>query len=343
MDTNTHAHAWHCPHTEALILRPTIYAQICIHIHTHVYKRIHINIHTHMHIYTYIHVRTHTHVHIYTHTHTKCIYERTQARLERRRARGCCRRRKPCTSLSFNTIKPHFAPAMLELHCTHFLRHQHPSTPRSLFPTYPRTVRKNGPLRNCRKIRGKAEVQQSPSRWARTATQNLKPEHDQCDCSRRNKKSMRNNKTPQQPITQSRQRGAQTTSAHLHWCGADAPRSWPTHVAGRKGNCPKRGYIFAIFSGFLVWQVWLWYPHGRPVHHPGTQPYQSCSVYYLLVLVVYTSCFGCVCVCVCSCVYVLLFVCHFSGLVFNLFWFCMHVFVEIDLRVTWCAAVCAPF
>jgi len=32
------------------------------------------------------------------------------------------------------------------LHCTHFLKHQYPSTPRPLFPTYPRTVR--GPRAN---------------------------------------------------------------------------------------------------------------------------------------------------------------------------------------------------
>ena len=76
-----------------------------------------------MHIYTYIHVRTHTHIHIYTHTRTKCIYERTQARLERRRgserARSCCRRRKLCTFLSFDAIKAHFAPPMQGLHCTY--------------------------------------------------------------------------------------------------------------------------------------------------------------------------------------------------------------------------------
>jgi len=119
------------------------------HIHTHVFKRIHIHIHTHMHIYTNIHVRTYTHTHIYTHTHTKCTYAVTQARLERQRdsdrARGWCRRGKPCTSLSFDAIKPHLATPMLGLHCTHFLRHQYPSTPHPLFPTYPRTVRKNGP------------------------------------------------------------------------------------------------------------------------------------------------------------------------------------------------------
>jgi len=170
------------------------------HTNTHVYKRIHIHIHTHMHIHTYIHVRTRTHIHMYTHTHPQCTYESMQARLERRRgserARSCCRHRKPCTSLSFDAIKPHLVSPMQGLHCTHCLRHQYPSTPHPLFPTYPRTVRKNGPLRSCRKIRGKAEVQQNPSRWARRTSS---PENDQCDCSRRNERSMRNNKTRNSP------------------------------------------------------------------------------------------------------------------------------------------------
>ena len=177
MHTHTYAHE----HTCACMTPSTRWStdtetqNLCTNMHTHtrthVYKRIDIHIHTHMHIYTYIHVRTHTHIHIYTHTHTKCTYERTQARLERRHGSDCagswCRRRKPCTSLSFNAIKPHLAPPMLGLHCTHFLRHQYLSTPHPLFPTYPRIVRKNGPLRSFRKIRGKATVQQSPSRWAR--------------------------------------------------------------------------------------------------------------------------------------------------------------------------------
>jgi len=109
------------------------------------YKRIDVQIHTHMHIHTYIHVCTRTHIHIYTHTHTKCIYGRTQAHLERRRgserARSRCRCKKLCTSFLFDAIKPHFAPPMQGLHCTHFLRHQYPSTPHPLFLTYPRTVR----------------------------------------------------------------------------------------------------------------------------------------------------------------------------------------------------------
>ena len=102
-------------------------------------------IHTHMHIYTYIHVRAYTHIQIYTHTHTKCTYERTQAHLERRRGsereRSRCRRRKPCTSLSFAAIKPHLAPPMQGLQSTHFLKHQYPSTSHPLCSTHPRTVR----------------------------------------------------------------------------------------------------------------------------------------------------------------------------------------------------------
>ena len=80
MHTNAHAHAWHSPHAEALILRPTIYVQICIHIHIHmcINAYIYIYIHTcisyiwymsaHIHTYTYIHthiqyVQMHTHKH----------------------------------------------------------------------------------------------------------------------------------------------------------------------------------------------------------------------------------------------------------------------------------------
>ena len=102
-------------------------------------------IYIHTCIYVHIYMSAHIHTYTYIHTHTKCTYERTQARLERRRgserARSCCRRRKLCTSLSFDAIKPLFAPPMQGVHCTHFLKHQYPSTPHPLFPTYPRTVR----------------------------------------------------------------------------------------------------------------------------------------------------------------------------------------------------------
>jgi len=103
------------------------------------YKYIHACIHIHIYMSAYIHTYT------YIHTHTKCTDERTQERLERRRGservRSRCRERKLCTSLSFDAIKPHFAPPMQGLHCTHFLKHPYPSTPHPLVPTYPRTVR----------------------------------------------------------------------------------------------------------------------------------------------------------------------------------------------------------
>ena len=60
------------------------------------------------------------------------------------------------------------------------------------------------------------------------------------------------NKTPQQPITQSRQHGAQTTSAHLYWCGADPSGPWPAPVASHGGNCPERIHIFTILAGLHI-------------------------------------------------------------------------------------------
>jgi len=145
MHTNAHAHTWHRPHAEALILRPTIYAQICIHIHIHMCINAYIYLYIHTCIYIHIYMSAHIHTYTYIHTHTKCTYVRTQARLERRcgsdHARSWCRRKKPCTFFAFDAIKPHLAPPMLGLHCTHFLRHQYPSTPHALFPTYLRTVR----------------------------------------------------------------------------------------------------------------------------------------------------------------------------------------------------------
>ena len=35
----------------------------------------------------------------------------------------------------------HLAPPMLGLHCTHFLRHEYPSTPHPFFPIFPKIIR----------------------------------------------------------------------------------------------------------------------------------------------------------------------------------------------------------
>ena len=62
MHTNTHVHALHHPHAEALIPRPTIHAQICIHIHIHmcINAYIYIYIHACTYIYIYMSALIHT-------------------------------------------------------------------------------------------------------------------------------------------------------------------------------------------------------------------------------------------------------------------------------------------
>ena len=103
------------------------------YIHTCIY--IHIYMSAHVHTYTYIHTHIHVHVHTYTYIHTHMYIL-----CDSERARSRCRERKLWKSLSFDAIKPLFAPPTQGLHCTHFLKHQYPSTPHPLFPTYPRTV-----------------------------------------------------------------------------------------------------------------------------------------------------------------------------------------------------------
>jgi len=210
--TYTHMHTHTCAHenTCACMTPSTRWStdtkthHLCTnmhtHTHTHVHKRIDVQIHTHMHIYTYIHVHIHTHIHIYTHTHTKRIYEHTQARLERQRgserARSCCRSRKLYTSLSFDAIKPHFAPPMQGLHCTHVLQHRYPSS-------------------------GAAE----------RARRNLSPRMVKVTVHEKRRVNEEQPTPASSPSSKSRQRGSQTTPAHLHWCEASPPSSWSTHVA----------------------------------------------------------------------------------------------------------------
>ena len=174
---------------------------------------------------------------------------------------------------------------MLGLHCTHFLRPQYPSTSPPLFTKYPRTVHEprqawfycptlivvqsahhalphsapsllwrssvqlyNGLLRSRRKITGKTAVQQSPSRQARRSPS------PRCGMwlPRGTRGQWKTTKTPQQPITQSWQHGAQTTSAHLYWCGADPSGPWPAPDASHRGHCPERIHMIAILAGIVV-------------------------------------------------------------------------------------------
>ena len=56
-------------------------------------------------------------------------------------------------------------------------------------------------------------------------------------------------------LSASRQRAVQTTSAYLHWCGADPPSSLSTparSLAMPAHGPPKRGHFSAILAGYIV-------------------------------------------------------------------------------------------
>jgi len=185
-----------------------------------------------------------------------------------------CRRRKLSTSLSFDAIKPHFVPPMQGLHCTHFLKHHYPSTPHPLFPTYPRTVREPRAsavlLFYNDQMNRVHNSEEAPRIFTMVSCVGVERLEGKQRCSRAavgehagiqawewprwlfTEKRKVNKKTTKPCNSPSHNHdSAQTTSAHLHWCGADPPSSWPTHVAGHNGHAPKRGYIFTIFAGFL--------------------------------------------------------------------------------------------
>ena len=67
------------------------------------------------------------------------------------------------------------------------------------------------------------------------------------------KRKVNKKTTLQQPTHNHDSAAPRQHPAHVHWCGAqaDPPSSWPTHVAGRRGDPPKQDYISAILAGIL--------------------------------------------------------------------------------------------
>ena len=113
MHTHTYAHAYICtqtrmciddtaPHANASLLRPTIYAQICIHIHIHMY------IHAYVRIYTCIYIHMYMSVHIHTYatqtTPAHLYWCGTFHPIHRRSGRGP---RRSCFEIGF-TFLPFF-------------------------------------------------------------------------------------------------------------------------------------------------------------------------------------------------------------------------------------------
>jgi len=192
------------------------------------------------------------HIHTYTYIHTRKQNVRMNARKHAwndgaaANARGAIADAvKLCMSLSFDAIKPHFAPPMQGLHCTHFLKHQYPSAPHPLFPTYPRTLR--GP-------RASAVLLFYTDQMNRVYSSEEAPRNftmapcvivERLECSRASvgkhagiqarewsrwlftKKRKVNEKTTKPYISPHTMTTAahRQHSAYLHWCGADPPSS----------------------------------------------------------------------------------------------------------------------
>jgi len=182
------------------------HAYACARTRTRAHAHMHVHAHMHACAYVCTHVHTHAHVDVRMHARMyACTHASTPGTTVPQRQGEELMQTPEASHISpVPRNQPHLASPMLGLHCTHFLRPQYPSTPPPLFPIYPRTVHGprqawfycltlivvqsvhhafphsapsqlwrssvqlyNGPLRSCRKIRGKVAVQQSPSRRER--------------------------------------------------------------------------------------------------------------------------------------------------------------------------------
>jgi len=236
------------------------------YIHTCIYLRIYMS--AHIHTYTYIHTRIQN-VHMNARKHA--WNDGTAAN-----ARGAVAEAGAFVRLFRSTQSNHIS----HLQCKDFIvptswKHQYPSTPHPLFPTYPRTVRRprasavllfyadqinrvhsseeaprSFTMAPCVVVERLRESSGAQSR-SRRARRNPSPRMIKGTVDEETKGQWKNDQALHQPITQSecesRQRSTQTTSAHLHWCGPDPSSSWPAQATSHKGHAPKRGYIFAIF------------------------------------------------------------------------------------------------
>ena len=166
--------------------------------HTHVYKleRIDVQIHTHMHIYTYIHVRIHTHIHMYTHIQNVYINTRKHAWNDGAAAnvQGVVADQGSFALLFRSTQSNHISHPQ----CQDFI------VPTSCSTTTPPAVQQNRSTR--------AHRNPSPRMIIVTVQEKQRVNEEQ--------------PTPaSSPSRKSRQRSAQTTPAHLHWCEANPPSS----------------------------------------------------------------------------------------------------------------------
>jgi len=168
--------------------------------HTHVYKRIDVQIHTHAYIYIYACPHTYTHAHIYTHN---AWIDGAAANVQ-----GTVADQGSFALLFRSTQSNHIS----HLQCKDFI--------------VPTSCSTNTP----------AAVQQSRSTRAR---RNPSPRMIKVTVHEKRRVNEEQPTPASSPSRKSRQRSTQTTPAHLHWCGANPPSSWPTQVASSGVDAPK--------------------------------------------------------------------------------------------------------
>jgi len=288
--TRTHTHIYDTTqHAETLTPRLTAYAQICIPIHIHMYIHaykyiytctcIYIHTCTSVHIRTYTHIRCGTqiqHVHMHTRTHAYDESAAATARGADADARSSAHLLRSTQSTTFGTSNartslyplpetpiPLNSPSPLRNIPQHqFADHDEPSF------TVPHWDRQqsarlwrssvqlhNGPLRShsVERLEGNQRYSRAPVR-----------EHADAlawDCIMwpftRNERSAKTNRAPQAAHHTWRQRAAQTTPAHLHWCGAYPPGPWLTQApyswSWRRGGHPEPKLHFCHFRGNALW------------------------------------------------------------------------------------------
>ena len=237
-----------------IYLHTYIYAYIC----TQKHMRMHDTVHTLKHCY---HDPQSMHKYTYIHTHIQNVYINTRKHAWNDGAAanvpGAVADQGSCALLFRSTQLNH----ILHLQCKDFIVPTSCSTntppavhPPSHLHNIPQNSSKlaqlhNGPLRSCRKIGGKAAVQQSCSKRAR---RNPSPKMIKVTVHEETRGQWKKRPNPATAHTQSRQRGEQTTSRSSAlvrgWSTQFIanPRCWPQRP------CPETRLHFCHFPAVVV-------------------------------------------------------------------------------------------
>jgi len=167
---------------------------------------------THTCIYIHVYMSAHIHIYTYIHTHIQNVYMNAREHAWNDGAAANVQGAvadQGCFALLFRSTQSNH---ILHLQCNDFI--------------VPTSCSTNTPL----------AVQQSRSTRAR---RNPSPRMVKVTVHEKRRVNEEQPTPASSPSCKSRQRCAQTTPAHLHWCGANPPSSRPTHVASSGVDAPK--------------------------------------------------------------------------------------------------------